>query len=37
MVSAPPLIAWRYDVQPEEGSPEAALVDVLREPRDWTT
>lgn len=35
MVSAPPLIAWRYDVQPEEGSPEAALVEVLRQPREW--
>jgi coproporphyrinogen III oxidase len=35
MVSAPPLIAWRYDVQPAEGSPEAALIDVLRQPREW--
>ncbi|PSC76177.1 coproporphyrinogen III oxidase [Micractinium conductrix] len=35
MVSAPPLIAWRYNVQPEAGSEEAALVDLLRSPRDW--
>lgn len=35
MVSAPPLIAWHYNVQPEEGSPEAALEAVLRQPREW--
>ena len=35
MVSAPPLIAWRYNVQAEPGSEEAALVAVLRQPRDW--
>ena len=35
MVSAPPLIAWKYNVQPEPGSEEARLVDVLREPREW--
>ncbi|KAK9811444.1 hypothetical protein WJX72_003979 [[Myrmecia] bisecta] len=35
MVSAPPLIAWRYNVVPEEGSPEAELMQVLRKPREW--
>ena len=35
MVSAPPLIAWKYDVKAEEGSQEAALVEVLRRPREW--
>lgn len=35
MVSAPPLIAWRYNVHPEEGSPEAELEAVLRKPRNW--
>jgi len=35
MVSAPPLIAWQYDVQPAPGSEEATLLDVLRSPRDW--
>ena len=35
MVSAPPRVRWDYDVQPAEGTREAALVDVLREPRDW--
>ena len=35
MVSAPPLIAWRYDVQPEVGSEEERVVEVLRQPREW--
>ncbi|KAL6763863.1 coproporphyrinogen III oxidase [Haematococcus lacustris] len=37
MVSAPPLIAWKYNVVPEHGSREAHLVDVLQKPRDWAT
>jgi coproporphyrinogen III oxidase len=36
MVSAPPLIRWDYDVQPQQGSPEAHTLAVLRaKPRDW--
>ena len=35
MVSAPPLIAWRYNVIPEVGSDEDNLVQVLRQPRSW--
>lgn len=35
MVSAPPLVRWDYDVQPPPGSPEAALVEVLMNPREW--
>lgn len=35
MVSAPPLIAWRYNVQPEPGSEEERLVAALRQPREW--
>ena len=35
MVSAPPLIAWRYNIQAEPGSEEAKLIDVLRMPRAW--
>jgi coproporphyrinogen III oxidase len=35
MVSAPPLVRWDYDVQPEPGSHEARTVDVLRSPRQW--
>lgn len=37
MVSAPPLIAWRYNVVPPSGSREAALLEVLAQPRDWAT
>ncbi|KAK9831321.1 hypothetical protein WJX81_002110 [Elliptochloris bilobata] len=35
MVSAPPLVAWRYMAEPKIGSAEAALLAVLREPRTW--
>jgi coproporphyrinogen III oxidase len=35
MVSAPPLIAFEYNHAVEEGSPEAALVKILKEPRQW--
>ena len=35
MVSAPPLIAWNYNVQPDAGSPEEELVQILQKPRDW--
>jgi coproporphyrinogen III oxidase len=35
MVSAPPLIAWRYNVVPAEDSSEAELVDCLRHPKQW--
>ncbi|XP_024397147.1 uncharacterized protein [Physcomitrium patens] len=36
MVSAPPLVAWKYDVAPEPGSREAELVKILQNPRSWT-
>ena len=36
MVSAPPLIAWKYRVEPQPGSEEARVLEVLRgEPREW--
>ena len=35
LMSMPPLAAWKYDHQPEPGTPEAELVEVLREPREW--
>lgn len=36
MVSAPPLIAWEYGVDPPPASSEEArLLAVLKEPRDW--
>lgn len=35
MVSAPPLVSWKYNIVPEEGSPESNLLDVLKTPRSW--
>jgi len=35
LMSLPPLVRWSYAVEPAPGSPEAALLDVLRSPRDW--
>jgi coproporphyrinogen III oxidase len=35
MVSAPPLIAFEYNHKVEAGSPEAELMQILKEPRDW--
>ncbi|CAL8469400.1 g8941 [Coccomyxa elongata] len=37
MVSFPPLVAWNYKVVPEENSRENALLQVLKQPRDWVT
>ena len=34
LMSLPPLVAWRYNWQPEPGSEEAVLYEYL-EPRDW--
>jgi coproporphyrinogen III oxidase len=35
LASLPPLVRWRYDFQPEAGSPEARLVEEFLQPRDW--
>ncbi len=35
LASMPPLAAWRYDWQPEPGSPEAELYERFLTPRDW--
>ncbi len=35
LVSMPPVAHWRYDWQPEPGSPEARLTDTFLKPRDW--
>jgi len=35
LMSLPPLVAWRYDWQPEPGSPEARLYERYLRPRDW--
>ncbi len=37
LMSLPPLVAWRYDWQPQSGSPEAELYDLFLKPRDWVT
>lgn len=34
LMSLPPIVKWRYDWQPELGSPEAQLYEMLK-PRDW--
>ena len=34
-MSMPPLVTWRYDWQPEPGSPEARLYTHFLPPRDW--
>lgn len=34
LMSMPPMVSWRYDWQPEPGSPEAKLYEVIQ-PRDW--
>ncbi|KCV36293.1 coproporphyrinogen III oxidase, aerobic [Bordetella bronchiseptica SBL-F6116] len=34
LLSMPPLAQWRYDWQPQAGTPEAALAEFLR-PREW--
>jgi len=35
LMSLPPLAAWRYDWQPEPGSPEENLYTEFLRPRDW--
>jgi coproporphyrinogen III oxidase len=35
LISLPPLVRWDYNTQPEPHSSEAALLDVLKSPRDW--
>ena len=35
LMSLPPAVQWRYDHHPEPGSPEAQLVNVLENPKDW--
>jgi coproporphyrinogen III oxidase len=35
LMSMPPLVKWRYDWQPEPGSPEARLATDFLRPRDW--
>ncbi len=35
LMSMPPLASWRYDWQPEAGTPEAKLYSDFLTPRDW--
>jgi coproporphyrinogen III oxidase len=35
LISLPPQVSWSYAHAPRPGSREAALVEVLRHPRDW--
>jgi coproporphyrinogen III oxidase len=37
LMSLPPRVRWVYDHHPEPGSREAALLEVLRTPREWAT
>jgi len=37
LMSLPPTVQWKYNHHPEEGSQEAALVEVLRSPKDWVS
>ena len=34
-MSMPPMVKWRYDWQPEPGTPEARLYSDFLRPRDW--
>ncbi len=36
LMSLPPHVQWVYDHQPEAGSEEEKLIDVLKNPVDWT-
>jgi coproporphyrinogen III oxidase len=35
LASLPPVVVWRYDYQPEPGTPEAALLGEFLPPRNW--
>ena len=35
LMSLPPLVKWRYNWRPEEGSAEAELYEVYLKPREW--
>ena len=37
LMSLPPVVNWRYEWKPDEGSPEAKLAHVLMPPRDWAS
>jgi len=35
LMSLPPKVQWKYDHHPENGSEEAKLIEVLKNPKDW--
>ncbi|MEX0904529.1 MAG: coproporphyrinogen III oxidase [Balneolaceae bacterium] len=35
LMSLPPGVRWDYNHQPQPGSPEEKLLDVLKNPRAW--
>ncbi|UCE89944.1 MAG: oxygen-dependent coproporphyrinogen oxidase, partial [Pseudomonadota bacterium] len=35
LMSLPPLVKWRYDWQPEPGTPERELYEKYLKPKDW--
>ena len=35
LMSLPPIVQWVYDHQPDAGSAEEKLIDVLKNPKDW--
>lgn len=35
LMSLPPIVNWRYNWQPEPGSPEAELYEVYLKPKEW--
>lgn len=35
LMSLPPLVKWRYNWQPEAGTPEDELYEIYLKPRDW--
>jgi len=35
MVSAPPMVKWVFNYTPKEGSEEAKIMEVLKNPREW--
>jgi coproporphyrinogen III oxidase len=37
LMSMPPAVSWRYDWQPEPGTPEARLYSDFLRPRDWAS
>ena len=35
LMSLPPVVQWKYDHHPNEGSEEERLIKILKEPKDW--